>query len=57
MAKQMIIEIKTMNASYKELKRQKTQGIKTWRSVKIFITMITLGISRPLKTLITTNNF
>ena len=57
MTKQMIIEIKTMNASYKELKRQKTQGIKTWRSVKIFITMITLGISRPLKTLITTYNF
>ena len=54
----MIIEIKRMNASYKELKRlTKIRGIKTWGSVKIFLIMITLGISRPLKTLIFTYNF
>ena len=36
---------------------KKIRGIKTWRSVKIFLMIITLGISRPLKTLITTYNF
>ena len=52
----MIIEIKRMNASYKELKRL-TKNSRHWGSVKIFLMMITLGISRPLKTLITTYNF
>ena len=38
-------------------KIDKIRGIKTWGSVKIFLMIITLGISRPLKTLITTYNF